>query len=258
MNYLNIDTTKRFPHLPRAPIVEAVIHWQAPPAKQLEPDKLQEKLGETFDNYAMQPQVNQELGVSGNPGSIEVKQRTNWEGVRLNSPKEDQAKFVCQFLKTGVVFSQLAPYQGWTQFVQEAKRFWEKYVQLAEPTSVSPLSVRYISQIPVHSSVDVGNCIHEVCAPLSGLELGADHFFHQDSIQLTNQPYKINVIRAVQPATDRSANLIVDISVSTTSVLENLSVLDDKLEELRFIKNEVFFTLMKDAETKFGAVNGNH
>jgi uncharacterized protein (TIGR04255 family) len=143
------------------------------------------------------------------------------------------------------------------QFVQEAKRFWKKYVELAEPTSVSPLSVRYISQIPVVSSADVGNCIHEVCAPLSGIGLQANHFFHQDSIQLANQPYKINVVRAVQPATDKSANLIVDISVSTTSVLENLAVVDDKLEELRFIKNEVFFTLMRDAESKFGAIDGN-
>jgi len=253
MNHLEIDTKRQFPNLPRAPIVEAVVHWQAPPTKQLEQNTLQQKLGEAFDDYSMHFQVNQEVGVSGNPGSFEVKQRTNWEGLRLNSPKEGQAKFVCQFLKTGVVFSQLAPYQDWQQFIEEAKRFWDKYVELAEPTSVSPLTVRYISQVPVHSPADVGNCIQEVCAPLSGMGLEADHFFHQDSIQLANQPYKINVIRAVQPATDKSANLIVDISVSTTSVLENLDVVDDKLEELRFIKNEVFFTLMHDAEAKFGA-----
>jgi len=257
MNHLDIDRTKIFPNLPRAPIVEAVVHWQASPAKQLEPSKLQETLAEAFDDYAVQPQVNQELCINGNPGSAKLQQQTNWEGVRLNSPKEGQAKFVCQFLKTGVVFSQLAPYQGWTPFIQEAQRFWQKYVKLAEPTSVSPVSVRYISQIPVLSSADVGNCIQQVCAPLSGLDLEADRFFHQDSIQLSNQPYRINVVRAVQAATDKSANLIVDISVSTTSVLENLGAMDDKLEELRFIKNEVFFTLMKDAENKFGAVDVN-
>ncbi len=253
MNHLDIDTAKKFPNLPRAPIVEAVVHWQAPPTQQLEQTTLQEKLAETFAGYALQVQVNQELGVSGDPGGFEVKQRTNWEGVRLNSPKKGPAKFVCQFLKTGVVFSQLAPYQGWPKFIQEAKRFWGKYRELADPEIVSSLSVRYISQMPVQSSDDVGNCIEQVCAPLSGMGLQADNFFHQDSIQLANQPYKINVIRAVQPATDKSANLIVDISVSTTSALSDLVVVDEKLDELRFIKNEVFFTLMKDAEAKFGA-----
>lgn len=250
---MEIDTTKQFPELPRAPIVEAVVHWQASPTKPLDQKSLQSELAEEFKYYAAHMQVQQELGVSGRSGGFEVKQQTNWEGIRLSSPKEGQPKFVCQFLKTGVAFSQLAPYQGWSRFIEEAKRFWDKYAALVEPTSVSALSVRYISQIPVRSSTDVGNCIEEVSAPLRDLELESDHFFHQDSIQLANQPYKINVIRAVQPATDKSANLIVDISVSTTSVLENLAVVDDKLSELRFIKNEVFFTLMKDAETKFGA-----
>lgn len=253
MNHLEIDTSKKFPNLPRAPIVEAVVHWQSPPTKQLDQSTLQNELAKGFEGYSVQMQINQELGVSGNPGSFEVKQQTNWEGVRLSSPQEGAKKFVCQFLTTGVVFSQLQPYQGWIEFIDEAKKFWGKYVSLVEPTSVSPLSVRYISQIPVRSSADVSNCIEQVCAPLHGLGLEADHFFHQDSIKLANQPYRINVVRAVQPATDKSANLIVDISVSTTSVLENLDVVDDKLEELRFIKNEVFFTLMKEAETKFGA-----
>ena len=58
----------------------------------------------------------------------------------------------------------------------------------------------------------------------------------------------------MQPATEALNTLIVDISVSTTSILEDLRQVDDKLNELRFIKNEVFFTIMKDAETKFGAV----
>ncbi len=257
MNRLEIDISKHFPNLPKAPIVEAVVHWQAPPTKQFDRQSLESELAKEFEGYVTQVQVNQELGVSGNPRGFEVKQQTNWEGVRLNSPKEGPAKFVCQFLKTGVAFSQLAPYQGWSQFIEEAKQFWRKYEALAEPTTVSTLSVRYISQIPVRSFTDVGNCIEQVCSPLDALGLEADHFFHQDSIQLANQPYKINVIRAVQPATDKSENLIVDILVSTTSVLENLEVVDDKLEELRFIKNEVFFTLMKEAEIKFGASDGN-
>ena len=39
-----IDLSKRFPNLPRAPIVEAVIHWQARATKTWQPDELKATL----------------------------------------------------------------------------------------------------------------------------------------------------------------------------------------------------------------------
>ena len=149
MNNLEIDLDKKFTNLPNAPIVEAVVHWQTPPSSQLQQASLQDALSQSFEDYSVQPQLNQEVGLSGNATNFEVKQRMNWEGCRLSSPKKSKPKFVCQFLSNGIAFSQLAPYQGWPQFIGEAKRFWAKYVELASPSSVSPLSVRYISQIPV-------------------------------------------------------------------------------------------------------------
>jgi hypothetical protein len=47
-------------------------------------------------------------------------------------------------------------------------------------------------------------------------------------------------------------SLIVDIDVRTTDSIADFATVPQRLRELRFIKNEVFFTLMKDAETKFG------
>jgi len=253
MNNLEINVDKKHPNLPNAPIVEAVVHWQAAPQVSLEEESLQKELVSSFGDYIAGPKFNQQIGLRNVPDLLEVQQERIWQGVRLSSPDDKQPKFVCQFMKNGIAFSRLSPYEGWNRFVDEAMRFWQKYVELGQPSSVSQLSVRYISQIAVQSSMNVSEYIQQVYAPLSGMNLEADHFFHQDSIQLKNQPYRINVIRAVQPATDRTNNLIVDISVSTTSVLEDLGTIDDKLRELRFIKNEVFFTLMNDAETKFGA-----
>ena len=34
---LNIEVEESFPHLPMAPVVEAVIHWQARPQAAIEP-----------------------------------------------------------------------------------------------------------------------------------------------------------------------------------------------------------------------------
>jgi len=57
----------------------------------------------------------------------------------------------------------------------------------------------------------------------------------------------------MQPAAEKTGSkrvLIVDIDVSTKEAvaLENL---DRTLDELRYIKNKVFFTYMKDADKHF-------
>jgi len=78
-------------------------------------------------------------------------------------------------------------------------------------------------------------------------------FFHQDTIPLKGYPYEVRLIRAMQPAAEKTGSkrvLIVDIDVSTKEAvaLENL---DRTLDELRYIKNKVFFTYMKDADKHF-------
>ena len=68
---------------------------------------------------------------------------------------------------------------------------------------------------------------------------------------LDEAPYTLNVIRAVQP-TGESLSLIVDIAVSTSQSISDFEEVEQKLEELRYIKNEAFFDLMVDAEKNFG------
>jgi hypothetical protein len=62
----------------------------------------------------------------------------------------------------------------------------------------------------------------------------------------------INIVRAVQPTPHQKSTLIVDITASTSESFELVQV-NDKLNDLRFIKNKVFFSLMKDAAQSFGA-----
>ena len=60
-------------------------------------------------------------------------------------------------------------------------------------------------------------------------------------------------MRAMQPAAEASGcklQLIIDIDVSTT-VAVTLDEMDATLEQMRYIKNKVFFCYMKDAEQHF-------
>ncbi|REJ87050.1 MAG: TIGR04255 family protein [Planctomycetota bacterium] len=248
-----IDHSETFPNLANAPIVEAVVHWQAMASRDYREANLLQLMQEAFPDYTSTNQHNLEAGFAGTAEGIEFKQRSAWQGVRLTQKHDDGSdKFVCQFLRQGVVFSQLAPYTKWEDFEPEAKRFWEKHCELGDPSEVARLSVRFISQIAIASIDEIENYIDTVCEPLHQLGLSASRYFHQDTIELSNQPYAINIVRAVQPTSEQKSNLIVDITASTSESLE-LGQVDDKLKDLRFIKNKVFFTLMKDPAQSFGA-----
>jgi hypothetical protein len=83
--------------------------------------------------------------------------------------------------------------------------------------------------------------------------LRADSFFHQDTIPLKGYPYEVRLIRAMQPAAEKTGSkrvLIVDIDTSTT-VAVSFDRLNHSLDEMRYIKNKVFFTYMKDADQRF-------
>lgn len=245
-NELIIDHSEVFPELGKAPIVEAVLHWHAMASKQYAQGVLLKDLRSAFPNYEATDQHNLEAGFTGAPGSIEFKHRSAWQGIRLTEKGTDgKPKFVCQFLGQGVVFSRLAPYEGWGEFEPEALRFWKKHCELGNPSEVARLSVRFISQIAVDSVHEIEQYIDTVCEPLNQLGLSANSYYHQDTIELANEPYVINTVHAVQSTPDGKSNLIVDITVSTSESIE-LGQVEEKLKDLRFIKNKVFFTLIKD------------
>ncbi|MEX1028043.1 MAG: hypothetical protein WD049_08560 [Candidatus Paceibacterota bacterium] len=70
---MNLD--EEFPHLPKAPLVEAVIHWQALPADAYEPAKLLGQLKELLPDYLSQNLKTVAAPVDGNPNHVNV---TEW------------------------------------------------------------------------------------------------------------------------------------------------------------------------------------
>ena len=249
-----LDLSKEFSTLPRAPIVEAVLHWQAAASSKLDQAALQTTLSESFSEYEITPQHNIETALSGSPQGVELKHSTAWEGFRLTKQENDRPVFVCQFKHSGLVVSRLAPYKNWDEFESEALRLWEAFVKIALPSEIARISTRFISQIEINSISAVRDYIDIAEEPLAAIGVATDGFFHQDTLKLGGLPYMINLVRAVQPGQQASVplSLIVDIDVRTTDSIADFATVPQRLRELRFIKNEVFFTLMKDAETKFG------
>lgn len=248
-NNLEIDHNEEFGTLANAPIVEAVLHWHAVATTDFFDSNFTENLQTAFTEYQCENQQSLSTGITGNQQGINVSHKTTLHGARLTS---HDGRFVCQFIRDGVVFSQLKPYADWNSLIAEARKFWIHFQQVAAPNEITRLAVRYISQIPVENARGANSYIENVCQPLSAITLSADEYFHQDTIKLENYPYSINLVRAVQSSPNQQKHLLVDISAYTRQQLGIDSDIETTLEDLRFIKNKVFFTLMNNPDQKFG------
>jgi uncharacterized protein (TIGR04255 family) len=245
-NQLTIDLAEEFERLPSAPIVEAVIHWQAPAGKSLDQATLREELTRRFPNYDCKRQQGFQAALTGSADAVEFTQRTQWEGFRLIG-QGDASRHVVQFRPNGVVFSRLTPYEHWEPFVAEALRFWQAYREIAEPPIVERLGVRFINQITLGTEGQAADFLRNVPAPPPGIGLSAELFFHQDAFRVSGYAYKINWVRTVQPTPGDERVLIVDIDVSSEKIDSiECDALHHDLAEMRFLKNKLFFSSMTE------------
>jgi uncharacterized protein (TIGR04255 family) len=253
-NKFTIDLEETFPMLSAAPVVEAIIHWQAPAGVPLE-QSVSEILKERLENYPTFESVQNfmtktELPSDGTP--LKVRHSTQWQGFIL---RNEQNTYAAQFTSQGVIFSRLQPYEKWDSFVQEAMRVWNIFLDIAKPIAIQRLGVRYINRIPVEYGEDPSSYFSNFQGHLSPLGLPIETFFHQDVYRIPGYPYYINwtCAKEVTPSNDQTA-FILDIDVYTTdSILIQEGILDQKLKEMRWLKDKTFFTsITKSAKETFG------
>ncbi|MCX7418724.1 MAG: TIGR04255 family protein [Planctomycetia bacterium] len=248
-NEFTIDLEETFPHLSRPPIVEAVIHWQTAVGKMLDKSQVNDELTKRFPNYDCRQQQVSLAEFKGSPDGVEMSASAKWDGFRLNG-KDDAEHNVVQLKPNGVVFSRVKHYDCWETLEAEALRFWEVFVDLAEPPVIERLGVRFINQVELANSTG-SYFLKGIPSLPQGMELSRDSFFHQDTLQVSGYPYQINWIRAVQRTLENERVLIVDIDVSTSQVESvEREAIKKCLAEMRILKNKLFFSCAKDSALK--------
>lgn len=250
-----IDLTEKFPKLPAAPSIEAVIYWQAHASKGLSIIDLTNELTQRLPEYPIhQPQHNIEISASVRAdGTSEVGQRTQQNGLRL----QDERHHVVQFTQTGVVFSRLEPYEQWESFKDEALKFWDIFLELAEPISIQQMGVRYINRISLQDGEAPETYLKQTPSAQAALGLQKASFFYQDTYGVPGTPYSVRCVRTIQAQLQEALAeraLIVDINVFTTTLVTlDRESLIQKLSEMRWIKNKLFFScITQKALQRFG------
>ena len=235
-----------FPHLPDAPIVEAVINWRARAEKTLEPAELLEEIKARLPDYpTVQRHQEVQLEAQIGPEGTAQAQRTRWLGFRVET--EDR-RYIAQFTRDGFIFSRVAPYEDWDSFATEAKRLWQIHVDLAGPSEIERLGVRFINRIVPVELDNLDETLTLPPRPPDSLTLPIGEFLHRSLFVVPGRPYKVNVIQASQrpapPDTD-AIGLILAIDVFTTATIERTpATLDAHLTRMRWLKNKAFFSLL--------------
>jgi uncharacterized protein (TIGR04255 family) len=252
-----IDFNEEFPSLEKAPSIEAVIHWQANPSTALDQETLQNELTRRLPDYPIcQPQHGIEIDFRTPDGTSEVSHRTQWNGFRI----QDEKHHVAQFTPTGAVFSRLEPYEKWESFQAEALRFWDVFLEIAVPTTIQRLGVRYINRVVLGRNENPSTYLKIMPSALADLELPTKSFFYQDTYQIPGYPYHVNWVRTIQTQPNASVDyqrqaLIIDIDVFTTDefIASSRESLIKHLHEMRWIKNKIFFScITQTALEQFG------
>ncbi|MEO0457147.1 MAG: TIGR04255 family protein [Cyanobacteria bacterium P01_A01_bin.114] len=244
---MGLDET--FPTLDFAPSIEAVIHWQASATKPLRQDELSAQLSERLPEYpTRQTQYAAEFSaLSRVDGSSQIAHRNQWNGFRLQTI---DGRYVVQFAPANVVFSRLEPYEGWREFQRKAMEVWDIFLELAKPTEIGRLGVRFINRISLIDNESPAEYLQKVQPPPSGIDLPTESFFYQDTYQVPGYPYRINWGRTVQPQQpdpQQGKTLLVDIDVFTVKSLSiDRELLIKRLTEMRWLKNKFFFSCITD------------
>jgi uncharacterized protein (TIGR04255 family) len=243
---VEIKLNETFEHLPRAPIVEAVIEIRAPAeAPWTEPAVMAELRAHLPDYPAVDSHraFHHELRVGPGQEPQQTLRDLGWRGLRFQSADGLQ---VAQFNRDGFIFSRLQPYQSWEQFNCEGLRLWESYAALAQPSEVQRLGLRFINRIALPpQEVRFVDYIRPHAQPPQGLDLPFQGFFHHDVLAVPGHAYAINVIRTVQPPQEPGSEgmaVILDIDVYVAQPFKpSRAELDHRLAEMRWLKNKVFF-----------------
>ena len=242
---LNIDFNEKFPHLPKAPITEAVIEIRGKASLPWDEKTILEKLKTELPDYPKQKSGRvQQFEVNPEKEQKVIVRDLGWQGLDITSTDQ---KYISKFNMNFFSLSRLAPYENWDRFKDEMKRLWNIHYKLAVPLEIQRLGVRFINRIEIpDESVHLRDYFQGFSSGIPAIKLDLNGFLHHDIFTVPNYSYMMNIIKTIQPKTPTNNRaLILDIDVFTQQPIEaNDDIIDKKLSDLHWLKNKIFFSII--------------
>ncbi len=239
------EPVSEYPHLSKAPIVEAVIDFRVKLPSDFKLDAFQPlrtQLAEDYPGFEEQQIVEQIIKQT--PGSA-AEFSTRLSGIHGYRLLSKDGKNVVQLRRDGFTFSRLNPYTRWDEVFTEAWRLWGMYVEAGRPAEVSRIAVRYINRMlfpPPFSNPEEYLKAPPMTAEGWPTEMSA--FLTRVVMHDAESEVSVNVIQALESQIpgQTSVALIFDIDAYDDVMLPSDDVtIRERFGKLREMKNRVFF-----------------
>ncbi|MFH1421997.1 MAG: TIGR04255 family protein [Planctomycetota bacterium] len=243
-----IELNEEFPHLSKAPIIEAAIEIRIVPHTKWDESTIINELKQRFPDYPkIEPLKLTKIQIS--PSANQKNQSFDLGCVGFKLHSGDNLNIV-QFNKGAFIFSRLKPYVNWEPFCQEAFRLLTIYhdlFKLGLETKIIRIGLRFINRISIkHNNVKLADYYQYPPESLKNTGWPLSGYLHHDVMQIPDTDYSVNLIKTIQNIPDE-IGLILDIDVFTQPQFQyNDSKLINYLEEMRWIKNKIFFSSITD------------
>lgn len=233
-------------HLRNAPIVEAVVDFRVLPHEDATADTfghLESSIGTKYKQKSPIRLIQGGFGFDNgkllNPAASQID-----IGWRYQAETE-----VAQFRADGFTFSKIEPYTTWGEVFSEGFRLWSVYLELANPRQVSRIAVRYINRMRLTGVTETGRYL-EAPPPLPApIPQTIREFLTRVYVEDEKRNASVVIVQALEPRVDpNTISLLLDIDVfREVDTYPKDPALPDMFEQLRQLKNEVFYASITEA-----------
>lgn len=232
-------------HLPKAPIVEAVIDFRVLPLEHIKPETfagLGTSIGKQYSQNTSLQAIGGRFGIENGQfvNAVDLPSTIGW---RYQSDTE-----IAQFRINGFTFSKIAPYTTWGAVFGEARRLWDIYVAAYNPKEVSRIAVRYINQIRLNAPA---NLIEYLVSPPflpTPIPQTMREFLSRVQVDDQSRGASAVILQALEPQVDPNAiSVLLDIDAfRDVNMAPHDPLIPSVFQQLRELKNDIFFASITD------------
>jgi uncharacterized protein (TIGR04255 family) len=245
---------REWPHLPKAPIREAVLDIQVTVPKNTSLRQLESIHGQIKDQYpGKRPRKRIEAKFHVATGLIESAPEKTDGFVFMTEDKRQ----LLQARLDGFTVNRLAPYATWDRLLDEAQKLWALYIQAARPETINRIALRYINRLELPLPIlDLTEFVRIRPELPDELPHAVSALFMRLEVPQPNGAIAI-ITETIEQVEERSAGhvlpFILDIDVIRQGTMApDADDLWQKFGQLRDIKNQIFFgTITPKTEALF-------
>jgi len=240
--------SSEWPRLRNPPVVQALLDIRVNLGPEVGLDQLASLQAGLEEEY---PSRREHFSWQGNfkldsTGTLEaVREKDGADGYHFFA-KDGRQLFQARL--DGYTFNRLRPYGSWQSLLEQARRHWENYRQVAKPTQVTRLALRFINSIPVPVSTgDFKEYVLTAPEIAPGLPQGLAGFLLRLLVPLEEFGCVAIITETMEQPREDRIPLILDIDVyRETSLSADSPEIWAIFERLRKAKNRVFFSTITE------------